>query len=344
MLRQENIIPLLGDWLKGNTPCTSIETRRKILHVNLPPHSLDYDKEITLNDVVDGWLLSNILIDTCTEVNVLTLDAWVQMGRPPLQPSSNVLFMVNRTKATPIRVLKDASITIQGAKFTRDFEVLALADLDSFPSLLGHPWCYANNVDLQFNKGYIIFENKEERVIIPLTDGKFAPYVEPLSEEDLNSIYARAIQDIEVLEPSKEGIIQWEDVHFINDTTSVACDNWAHNTYEFVGCKVKSIFPRGNKPRYVRRIGNNLVPCYTREGDPMVFLRAMEEQWIDPLERRNMLAYTLRGIAAHWWVAHKDNLVGWNEIRIALATRFFRRNAPTQICTYHGNQHVHHHI
>ncbi|KAH9320087.1 hypothetical protein KI387_021856, partial [Taxus chinensis] len=123
------------------------------------------------------------------EVNVLTLDAWVQMGRPPLQPSSNVLFMANRTKATPIRVLKDASITIQGAKFTGDFEVLALAKSDSFPALLGHPWCYANNVDLRFNKGYISFENKEERVIIPLTDGKSTPYVEPLSEEDLNRIY-----------------------------------------------------------------------------------------------------------------------------------------------------------
>ncbi|KAH9305675.1 hypothetical protein KI387_010079, partial [Taxus chinensis] len=56
------------------------------------------------------------------EVNVLTLDAWVQMGGPPLQPSSNVLFMVKQMKPTPIRVLKDASITIQGAKFTGDFE------------------------------------------------------------------------------------------------------------------------------------------------------------------------------------------------------------------------------
>ena len=80
--------------------------------MNLPPHSLDYDKEITLNVVVDGWLLSNILIDTCVKVNVLTLDVCVQMGRPPSQPSYNVLFMANRTKATPIGVLKDASITM----------------------------------------------------------------------------------------------------------------------------------------------------------------------------------------------------------------------------------------
>ncbi|KAH9298453.1 hypothetical protein KI387_030135, partial [Taxus chinensis] len=83
---------------------------------------IDYEKEINLNAVVDGWLLSNILIDTGAEVNVLTLDAWVQMGRPPLQPSSNVLFMENWTKATPIGVLKDASITIKGAKFIGDFE------------------------------------------------------------------------------------------------------------------------------------------------------------------------------------------------------------------------------
>ncbi|KAH9306805.1 hypothetical protein KI387_011209, partial [Taxus chinensis] len=69
MLRKENIIPLLGIWLKGNTPHVSTETKRKILHANLPPHSVDYDKEITLNDVVDGWLLSNTLIDIGVEVN-----------------------------------------------------------------------------------------------------------------------------------------------------------------------------------------------------------------------------------------------------------------------------------
>ncbi|KAH9294814.1 hypothetical protein KI387_038402, partial [Taxus chinensis] len=63
----------------------------------------------------------------------------------------------------PIGVLKDATITIQGAKFTGDFEVLALTEEDNFPALLGHPWCYKNNVDLQFNKGYIRFENEEER-------------------------------------------------------------------------------------------------------------------------------------------------------------------------------------
>ncbi|KAH9320964.1 hypothetical protein KI387_015603, partial [Taxus chinensis] len=62
------------------------------------------------------------------EVNVLTLDAWHQMGRPALQPSSNVLYMANKTKAMPIGVLKDATITIQGTKFTGDFEVLALAE------------------------------------------------------------------------------------------------------------------------------------------------------------------------------------------------------------------------
>ena len=54
------------------------------MHANLPPHSLDYDKEIMLNVVVNGWILSNILIDIGTEVNVLTLDVWNQMGRPPL--------------------------------------------------------------------------------------------------------------------------------------------------------------------------------------------------------------------------------------------------------------------
>ncbi|KAH9309956.1 hypothetical protein KI387_037867, partial [Taxus chinensis] len=76
--------------------------------------------------------------------------------------------------------------------------------------------------------GYISFQNKEKRVVIPLTDGNYMPYVEPLSEEDLNRVYVCAIQDPEVNEPSKEGILQWEDSHSISDTMSIACENWAH--------------------------------------------------------------------------------------------------------------------
>ncbi|KAH9301236.1 hypothetical protein KI387_012819, partial [Taxus chinensis] len=105
--------------------------------------------------------------------------------------------MDNQTKATLIIVVKDASITIQGAKFTEDFEVLALEESENFPALLGHPWCYENNVYLWFKKGYISFENQEESIIIPLTDGKSTQYVEPLSEKDLNIIYVCAIRDIE---------------------------------------------------------------------------------------------------------------------------------------------------
>ncbi|KAH9300227.1 hypothetical protein KI387_011810, partial [Taxus chinensis] len=43
------------------------ERERQVFNLNLPPHKIDYEKEITLNVVVDGWLLSNILIDTGTE-------------------------------------------------------------------------------------------------------------------------------------------------------------------------------------------------------------------------------------------------------------------------------------
>lgn len=82
------------------------------MHANLPPHNLDYDKEITLDAVIDGWILSNILIDIGTEVNVLTLDAWHQMGRPALKPSFNVLYMEKKMKVMPIGVLRDATITI----------------------------------------------------------------------------------------------------------------------------------------------------------------------------------------------------------------------------------------
>ncbi|KAH9289271.1 hypothetical protein KI387_033388, partial [Taxus chinensis] len=77
---------------------------------------------------------------------------------------------------------------------------------------------------------YINFENKEDRVIIPLTDGWSAPYVEPLGEEDLNMIYVRTIRDPKFVQPMKEGVIQWDDAQSISDTTRVSCDDWAHGT------------------------------------------------------------------------------------------------------------------
>lgn len=102
------------------------------------------------------------------------------MGRPTLQSSSNVLYMENKTKVIPIGVLKDITITIQGAKFIGDFEVLALAEVDNFLARLGRPWCYKNNVDIRFKKWYISFKNKQEWVIIPLFDGNLTPYIESL--------------------------------------------------------------------------------------------------------------------------------------------------------------------
>ncbi|KAH9287458.1 hypothetical protein KI387_031575, partial [Taxus chinensis] len=111
------------------------ERERKLLHENLPPLILDYEKEITLDAFVEGWLLSNILIDIGVEVNVLNLDSCHQMGRPILKQYSNVLYMENKMKAMPIGVLKDAIITIQEAKFTGNFEVLELIEADNFPAL-----------------------------------------------------------------------------------------------------------------------------------------------------------------------------------------------------------------
>ncbi|KAH9313329.1 hypothetical protein KI387_028364, partial [Taxus chinensis] len=46
--------------------------------------------------------------------------------------------------------------------------------------------------------------------------------------------------DPEVLEPSKEGVIQWEDAQSMSDTTNIAYENWVHETYEMVGREMKS--------------------------------------------------------------------------------------------------------
>ncbi|KAH9315059.1 hypothetical protein KI387_023686, partial [Taxus chinensis] len=75
-----------------------------------------------MDAMVNGYLVSNILIDIGAKVNFLTLDAWNQMGRPSFHPSSNVLYMANEIRAMPIGVLKDDSITIQGSKFKADFK------------------------------------------------------------------------------------------------------------------------------------------------------------------------------------------------------------------------------
>lgn len=109
--------------------------------------------------------------------------------------------MAKKTRAMAISVLNDFSITFQVEKFTQDFEVLVLAEAYKFLVLPGFPWCYKNNANLRFNKGYMSFENKEEWVSIPLIDGKSAPFTEPLGEEVLDRIYVHSIKDSEVIHP-----------------------------------------------------------------------------------------------------------------------------------------------
>ncbi|KAH9298842.1 hypothetical protein KI387_030524, partial [Taxus chinensis] len=60
--------------------------------------------------------------------------------------------------------------------------------------------------------------------------------------------------DPEVNEPSKEGILQWEDSHSISDTMSISCKNWAHGTYELVGHEVKNVVTCKNGFRSIRQI------------------------------------------------------------------------------------------
>ncbi|KAH9294487.1 hypothetical protein KI387_040309, partial [Taxus chinensis] len=52
----ENIIPFLGEWLRDKMLRIGVEREHQILHANLPPQDHEYDKEITLDAVINGWL------------------------------------------------------------------------------------------------------------------------------------------------------------------------------------------------------------------------------------------------------------------------------------------------
>ncbi|KAH9296019.1 hypothetical protein KI387_039607, partial [Taxus chinensis] len=89
--------------------------------------------------------------------------------------------------------------------------------------------------------------------------------------------------DPEVNDPSKEGILHWEDSQSISDTTSIACDNWAHGTYELVGHEVKRTVTRKMSSHSVRCIGR-VIPRYTGFEDLVGFLQAIETNWADELK------------------------------------------------------------
>ncbi|KAH9304358.1 hypothetical protein KI387_008762 [Taxus chinensis] len=255
------------------------------------------------------------------------------MGRPPLQPSSNVLFMANQTKNTPTGVLKDASITIQGAKFTGDFEVLALTEADNFPALLWRPWCYTNNVDLRFNKGYISFESKEERVIIPLTDGKSTPYVEPFSEDDLNRIYVPVIRDPKIIH-FVDRVYAWHKLPVLLGLVYLEMRRTLHQRYNLLNVGATPVGEKYNPAdygpfkiadgKYTDPIhpdagsegfffGRNMLPSRYKEEllkpNPMVVATKLlaRMQMYENGEQLNMLVASWIQFTIHDWIDHLED-------------------------------------
>lgn len=96
-------------------------------------------------------------------------------------------------------------------------------------------------------------------MIIPLIDWNLAPYNEPLGEQVLDKIYVRSIKDPEIIH-LMEGIIQFEDTLSLSDTTSVACDNWAHATYEFIGKYLRGSVIMATKACLFKNLGGKKFP------------------------------------------------------------------------------------
>lgn len=124
----------------------------------------------------------------------------------------------------------------------------------------------------------------------------------------------------------------------MSDTTSMACKNWVHRTYELIGCQLRGSVTRVTKVCLVKHLGGKNLPSYFGGANPEDLLREMEDEWKNNIEIRGMLNSKFFGTAMRWWVMHCDSLLEWREVRITFSIRLSQSNSPTTIQYYHGKK------
>jgi hypothetical protein len=135
-----------------------------------------------------------VVLDLGSEVNVMTKQTWVLMGKPKLIYSPIRLRMANQQAVIPFGRLDHVPMDIDEVRKFVDFEVIEIVDESSpYPALLGVDWAFNNSIVVDLKKRRMAFEGNHLRFISPLDPDEVHRYTEPIREEyhayELENIY-----------------------------------------------------------------------------------------------------------------------------------------------------------
>ena len=99
------------------------------------------DANPLVNLEIEGYHIRQVVLYFGSQVNIMTRDAWEQMGQPQLYESGIYLKLADQGLIEPIGVWKNVNTTIKGISTKVDFEIIDCKEgSSSFPALVGQPW------------------------------------------------------------------------------------------------------------------------------------------------------------------------------------------------------------
>ena len=143
------------------------------------------------------------------------------------------------------------------------------------------------------------FEGKYLRFIIPLDPSQGARYTESLRNEDqdvLEHIYNITAKEEDYIDPSAEGIMDWQcDKSYMTNLDDFL-ENWQNRLYELHGHRCARI------TNFLRWLSSQTraLPNFDGSTDPEEFIAQFSAQVPDS-QKMETLDSAFRAVAARWW-------------------------------------------
>ena len=130
-----------------------------------------------LNAQIGDYEMDEVILDMGSKVNVLTKETWELMGKPMLRYSPIQLRLENQQRVSPMGILLDVPVDIDGVRSLADFKVIEIIDdTNAFPALLGMDWDFYNIAFINLKKKQMTFEGLLTGVKIPHNKGRHCPF------------------------------------------------------------------------------------------------------------------------------------------------------------------------
>jgi hypothetical protein len=144
-------------------------------------HTNDFDPQFDLE--ISGYVIKQVVVDFCSQVNILPRETWIQLGKPPLVPTMNLLKLEDQRFIEPIGRLKSVITFIMGIPTRVDFEVINLVkSIPTYSTLVGRPWGQNMKSTISLERDRIKIKGSSRKIIILLDPKEGKPWVKTWHE------------------------------------------------------------------------------------------------------------------------------------------------------------------